>query len=166
MRLTLKTKLGATFAVIVAMSGISMFVAVQNLGNLNDQIEGIVNGNAARNDLAATINARTLRIARDEKNYILADTPAEFERFGGRIATEEKALRGFVLQMLEKWPWRASKRARSHKGNERGQTPEHFAHGPHAGNASDPPMRQRLAGSQRLKQCSGKRANILRMGRI
>ena len=79
---------------------------------------------------------------------------------------QEKALHGFVLQMLEKWPWRASKRARSHKGNERGQTPERCAHGPHSGNARDPPLGQSLAGSQRLKQCSGKRPNILRMCRI
>ena len=68
MRLTLKTKLGATFAVVVALSGVSMFVAIQNLASLDAKIEEIVEGNAARNDLAATINARTLRIARDEKN--------------------------------------------------------------------------------------------------
>ena len=101
MRLTLKAKLGATFAVIVALSGISMFVAIQNLGHLNDSIAGIVNGNAARNDLAATINARSLRIARDEKNYILAKTPADFERFGGQIEKEEAALRKEVAQLRE-----------------------------------------------------------------
>ncbi|WAP70783.1 hypothetical protein [Jiella pelagia] len=50
MRLTLKAKLGATFAVIVALSGISMFVAIENLGNLNDSIEGIVKGNAVRTE--------------------------------------------------------------------------------------------------------------------
>ncbi|ORE86514.1 methyl-accepting chemotaxis protein, partial [Aurantimonas sp. 22II-16-19i] len=101
MRLTLKAKLGATFAVIVALSGISMFVAIENLGNLNHSIEGIVKGNAARTELAATINARTLRIARDEKNYILANTQAEFERFRGQIETEEAALREEVAQLRE-----------------------------------------------------------------
>ena len=99
MRLTLKTKLGATFAVVVALSGVSMFVAIQNLGSLNAKIEEIVAGNSARNDLAATINARTLRIARDEKNYILADTDSEFKRFGDRIAAEEAALREDVAKL-------------------------------------------------------------------
>ncbi|MCK5933654.1 MAG: MCP four helix bundle domain-containing protein [Fulvimarina manganoxydans] len=99
MRLTLKTKLGATFAVVVALSGVSMFVAIQNLASLDAKIEEIVEGNAARNDLAATINARTLRIARDEKNYILADTDSEFKRFGDRIEAEEAALREDVAKL-------------------------------------------------------------------
>ncbi|MCB8836454.1 methyl-accepting chemotaxis protein [Aurantimonas sp. VKM B-3413] len=99
MRFTLKAKLGATFAVVVALSGVSMFVAIQNLGELNGAIDGIVDGNVARNELAASINARSLRIARDEKNHILADTAAEFERFGDRIKTEEAALRGEVAKL-------------------------------------------------------------------
>ena len=101
MRLTLKAKLGTTFAVIVALSGISMFVAIQNLGDLNASIEGIVKGNAARTELAATINARTLRIARDEKNYILANTPADFDRFRTQIGREEAALREEVAKLRE-----------------------------------------------------------------
>ena len=39
MRLTIKTKLAATFVVIVALSGASMFIALQNLGQLNDTLE-------------------------------------------------------------------------------------------------------------------------------
>ena len=42
MRLTIKTKLAATFVVIVALSGASMFIALQNLGQLNDTLERIV----------------------------------------------------------------------------------------------------------------------------
>ena len=99
MRLTLKTKLGATFAVVVALSGVSMFVAIQNLGSLNAKIEEIVAGNSARNDLAATINARTLRIARDEKNYILARTDSDFKRFNDQIEAEEAALLDDVARL-------------------------------------------------------------------
>ncbi|SMD13018.1 methyl-accepting chemotaxis sensory transducer [Fulvimarina manganoxydans] len=101
MRMTLKTKLGATFAVVVALSGISMFVAIENLASLDAKIQEIVDGNAARNNLAATINARTLRIARDEKNYILANTESEFKRFGDRIEAEEAALRDDIAHLRE-----------------------------------------------------------------
>lgn len=48
MRLTIKTKLAAVFGVVVALSGASMFLALQNLGHLNQTLEGIVNGPAAR----------------------------------------------------------------------------------------------------------------------
>ena len=57
MRLTIKAKLAATFAVVVAMSAGSMFLAIQNLGSLNDSIEKIITGNAQRIQIAADINA-------------------------------------------------------------------------------------------------------------
>ena len=34
MRITIKAKLAATFAVVVALSAGGMFIAIQNLGNL------------------------------------------------------------------------------------------------------------------------------------
>ena len=55
----------------------------------------------ARTELAATINARTLRIARDEKNYILANTPADFDRFRTQIGREEAALREELAKLRE-----------------------------------------------------------------
>ncbi|MER0239544.1 methyl-accepting chemotaxis protein [Fulvimarina sp. MAC8] len=101
MRLTLKAKLGATFAVIVALSGISMFIAIENLGKIENSIDEIVNGSTVRTDLAATINAHSLRIARDEKNYILAETPDKLEFFGNRIETEEAAMRDRIARLRE-----------------------------------------------------------------
>jgi methyl-accepting chemotaxis protein len=47
-RLTIKTKLAAVFTVVVAMSGVSMFLALQALGQLNDNLDGLINGQAAR----------------------------------------------------------------------------------------------------------------------
>lgn len=81
MRLTLKFKLGATFATIVALSGISMFVAVQNLGNLNEQIERIVQGNVKRIELANDVKARILQITVQQKNHVLVSTEAEKKQF-------------------------------------------------------------------------------------
>lgn len=47
MRLTIKTKLAAVFGVVVALSAGSMFVALQNLGSLNSELETIVNVRSA-----------------------------------------------------------------------------------------------------------------------
>lgn len=47
MRLTIKTKLAAVFGVVVALSAGSMFIALQNLGQLNAELESIVNVRSA-----------------------------------------------------------------------------------------------------------------------
>ncbi|MBB4052798.1 methyl-accepting chemotaxis protein [Devosia subaequoris] len=47
MRLTIKTKLAAVFGVVVALSAGSMFIALQNLGQLNQELETIVEVRAA-----------------------------------------------------------------------------------------------------------------------
>lgn len=101
MRLTIKAKLATTFAVIVAMSAGGMFLAIQNLGTLNEALNGIVQGNAQRVQIASTINARSLRIARDEKNYILASTEADMKAFGDSIAAEDKALRADAQKLFD-----------------------------------------------------------------
>ncbi|MGV8834067.1 MAG: HAMP domain-containing methyl-accepting chemotaxis protein [Devosia sp.] len=92
MRLTIKTKLATTFAVVVAMTGIGMFMGIQNLGALNESLNGIVQGNVVRTQIAADINARGLRIARDEKNQILATNSTDFDKFVSQIETEKSAM--------------------------------------------------------------------------
>ena len=47
MRLTIKTKLAAVFTVVVALSGVSMFMALESLGKLNDSLGEIANVRAA-----------------------------------------------------------------------------------------------------------------------
>jgi methyl-accepting chemotaxis protein len=47
MRLTIKTKLAATFVTVVALSGVSMFLALQSLGRLNDSLGEIVDVQAS-----------------------------------------------------------------------------------------------------------------------
>ncbi|WP_137150630.1 methyl-accepting chemotaxis protein [Devosia sp. FKR38] len=101
MRLTIKTKLATTFAVIVAMTGVGMFMGIQNLGALNDSMQRIVEGNVQRVQTAASINARSLRIARDEKNYILASTADEMKALGETIATEEASLQAEVQKLFD-----------------------------------------------------------------
>lgn len=99
MRLTLKFKLGATFATIVALSGISMFVAVQNLGNLNEQIERIVQGNVKRIELANEVKARILQVTVQQKNHVLVSTEAEKKQFAEFSQKNDVEIRG-TLQKL------------------------------------------------------------------
>ena len=101
MRLTIKTKLATTFAVIVAMTGVGMFMGIQNLGTLNQSLNGIVEGNVQRVQTAASINAHSLRIARDEKNYILARAPEEMAALGESIANEEAALQSEIQKLYD-----------------------------------------------------------------
>ncbi|HTJ57330.1 MAG TPA: methyl-accepting chemotaxis protein [Devosiaceae bacterium] len=72
MRLTLKVKLTAVFAVIVVISGVSMFIALQNLGSLNDSFNQAMDGGVARMLLADDVQSDTLDLARDERSNILS----------------------------------------------------------------------------------------------
>ena len=80
MRLTLKAKLGATFAVVVLLSAASMFIALQALGSLNESFSAAMDGNVQRIMIADDLSALTLEVARDEKNIILTVLTAETPR--------------------------------------------------------------------------------------
>ena len=71
MRVTLKFKLGAIFATVLALSGVGMYIAIDKLSALKEQFQMSLEGNVARIQQVDDINARTLRVARDEKNHIL-----------------------------------------------------------------------------------------------
>jgi methyl-accepting chemotaxis protein len=77
MRLTIKVKLAATFAVVVALSAVSMFIALQNLGNLNGSFNEAMDGGVARMLLANDIQSDVLQLAGNESRNILSTDPNE-----------------------------------------------------------------------------------------
>ena len=103
MRLTIKTKLTAVFAVVVALSGVSMFLALQSLGKLNDSLGTIVDVRAANaltmSDLETSLESvgsrlRAMIITSDEavmQDYVvkidqdMADIAAAYARLEGTI---------------------------------------------------------------------------------
>jgi methyl-accepting chemotaxis protein len=99
MRLTLKVKLAATFAIVVAMSAGGMFLAIQNLGALDASFNQAMNGNVKRIGLTADISDQALLLARDEKNMILADNEADIEKYATAIATEKAQVATLVGQL-------------------------------------------------------------------
>ena len=76
MRLTIKVKLAVTFAAVIILSAVSMFIALQNLGSLNHSFSAAMDGNVKRIQLAAGLEVATLKVARDEKNLILTEGEA------------------------------------------------------------------------------------------
>ena len=99
MRLTIKTKLTATFVVVVALSAASMFMALDNLGKLDQSFTAAVEGNVKRITLSADINARTLRVARDEKNLMLQTTVEGVDTYAAAIKTEGAAIDAELKQL-------------------------------------------------------------------
>ena len=77
MRLTIKTKLIATFTAVIAISAVSMFVALQSLGSLNQSFKTAMDENVARIEEAAHLERAVLEFARDEHDLILASSSTE-----------------------------------------------------------------------------------------
>jgi methyl-accepting chemotaxis protein len=101
MRITLKAKLGAIFAGVLALSGIGMYVAIDKLSELNEQFGNAVDGNVARIDLADDINVRTLRIARDEKNVILSNSVQDMNQIVEQMRREEATIKQQTDKLIE-----------------------------------------------------------------
>jgi methyl-accepting chemotaxis protein len=77
MRITITAKLAATFVVVIALSAISMLVALQSLGSLNNAFVGAMDGNVKRIQMVTDLEVATLELSRDEKSLILATDIAE-----------------------------------------------------------------------------------------
>lgn len=93
MRLTLKFKLGMAFAAVVLLSAGGMFLGITSMAQLNESFDSVLDGQVERIRMANRINARTLRVTRDEKNMILATTVEEMDQFAKQMADEDRKLR-------------------------------------------------------------------------
>ncbi|MBE7184353.1 MAG: MCP four helix bundle domain-containing protein, partial [Methylobacterium mesophilicum] len=131
MKLTIKAKLAAVFAAVVALSGVSMFVAVENLGTLNASMENIVRGPMDRatrlqnmqKDLSDISNALQTMIAstdelemRQSQAQIRAryqDIRADGQKLEGEFSLQaNRQDMGVFLSTLEQY-WDASRMAQS-----------------------------------------------------
>jgi methyl-accepting chemotaxis protein len=92
MRLTIKAKLAATFAVVVLLSAGAMFAAIQALGSLDTSFNEALGTNVKRIALAEDADSRSLKVAQDEKAIILASRAEEIDRYSSEIASEASAI--------------------------------------------------------------------------
>ena len=101
MRLTIKLKLAATFATVVLLSGVSMYVAISNLGTLKGSLDNIIDLDFAGASTANDMQERITRIGRDQRGIVLADNVAEMEQLTAAIDTEKAAFDAGVTKLLE-----------------------------------------------------------------
>ncbi|MHA6297039.1 HAMP domain-containing methyl-accepting chemotaxis protein [Devosia sp. CAU 1758] len=81
MRLTIKTKLAAVFGVVVALSAGSMFIALQNLGQLNQELETIVEVRSANLIRSAQMQTSLESLGSRVRAQIISKDPAEKESY-------------------------------------------------------------------------------------
>ena len=99
MRLTIKMKLVATFALLILMSAGSQFVAIRDLGSLNTAVNALVEGDAARVDLSQDLTAMQLRVQRDVREALLLENPDDRRTVEARIETERAKVADLVTSL-------------------------------------------------------------------
>jgi len=85
-RLTIKTKLAAVFTTVVALSGVSMFFAINGLGTINDELARIVNGPVTRSIAMKDMQYDLMGMANDSRRIILANDDQEMEGIATGLA--------------------------------------------------------------------------------
>src|SRR5687767_6203358 len=92
MRVTIKAKLAATFAAVVALSAGSMLIAIQNLGQLNDSLGVIVDVRAANSLTMAEMQTRMESMGSRSRALILTDVPETIDEYIVKIADDRQAI--------------------------------------------------------------------------
>ncbi len=85
MRLTIKAKLAAVFSVVVALSGVSMFLAIQSLGKLNESLGTIVDVRAANTITMGEMQTSLESVGSRLRAMIITEDPAVMEDYVGKI---------------------------------------------------------------------------------
>jgi len=80
-RLTIKTKLAAVFGVVVALSAGSMFIALQNLGQLNQELETIVEVRSANLNRSSQMQTSLESLGSRVRAQIITKDQAEKESY-------------------------------------------------------------------------------------
>ena len=90
MRFTIKLKLALTFALMIALLIIATAVGVMGVGSLNKAFDFVMAGPVAHLSEVQELDGAFLRIARAERDMILADTKAEAGPFAADIVHERQ----------------------------------------------------------------------------
>jgi hypothetical protein len=86
MRITVKTKLGLAFALVIVLSAMTAWLGINNLASLNATLDRVVQGPAQRVILSQELSEQLLMIVRAEKNLNLSDTKEETASFDTELA--------------------------------------------------------------------------------
>jgi len=86
MRITVKTKLAATFGVITVLMMLGAATGISNSSAINERLGSIVDVSAQRLTLALEMQKLLAVIGRNQKNIILEESSAEKERYAANSA--------------------------------------------------------------------------------
>jgi methyl-accepting chemotaxis protein len=85
MRLTVKTKLAASFSLVIIMMVFALLLSLKDMGIINDRLNGMGNVTSKRLTLALEMSGVLGEITRAEKNMILEDTQQGMEGYAADI---------------------------------------------------------------------------------
>jgi methyl-accepting chemotaxis protein len=87
-RLTIKAKLTGVFAVVVALSGVSMFLALQSLGKLNDSLGDIVDVRSANTITMSNLQTALESVGSQMRGMIITTDTDLMAKYSAGIAAE------------------------------------------------------------------------------
>ena len=93
MRITVKTKLGLAFALVIVLSAITAWLGISNLASLNATLDRVVQGPAQRVIISQEMSEQLLTIVRAEKNLNLSNSSEEMTSFLTELSTLRPAFR-------------------------------------------------------------------------
>ncbi|MGO4851283.1 methyl-accepting chemotaxis protein [Phaeovulum sp. W22_SRMD_FR3] len=99
MRLTIKLKLVVTFALLILMSAGSQFIAINNLGALNTEVNALADGDAVRVNLSQEIAGMQLRVQRDVREALLLNNIDDRRTVEARIETDRAKVTELVTAL-------------------------------------------------------------------
>ncbi|MGZ3346989.1 MAG: MCP four helix bundle domain-containing protein, partial [Caulobacteraceae bacterium] len=108
MRITIKLKLGLAFGLTIALLAATAVLGVTGLGQLNSAFDKVMSGPVAHTADVQELNGVFLRIARAERDMILADNKAEATPYANDIAKERQRFQ----ELLQKSESSASEASR------------------------------------------------------
>ncbi|NIK89153.1 methyl-accepting chemotaxis protein [Rhizomicrobium palustre] len=97
----MKMKLGAAFAIVLAMSAAGMLVGLQKASNLNEAFNDAVDNNVARIVLSTDIRKDTLRVASDIREMIIRTDQVGMQETARTIETEANHARATAARLHE-----------------------------------------------------------------
>jgi methyl-accepting chemotaxis protein len=99
MRITIKSKLGLVFAVVIALSMLTAAVAMNYLGSLNDTIEAVLQGPVQRVALANQLYTDLIAISRAERSILAAPTEALAKHYDDEIVDGRATLQARMAEL-------------------------------------------------------------------
>ncbi|RZL58168.1 MAG: methyl-accepting chemotaxis protein [Sphingomonas sp.] len=96
MRMTIKLKMGATFAVLVLLLIAVVWIGISRMGALDKAIDDLIRGPVKRLEIAQSFVIKTNVVVRQEKNLALTEDPMQMRQ----LDTDLMAARGEAQKLL------------------------------------------------------------------